>query len=1106
MESSLQERLPLLKRSQQTFHILIHSDRYTIAGDWKVSGSDPPEYLTDLQKTAVSFNYLLSLDHENYVIHPDETPQFATLVGQLPEAVHRHFTFRIVAPDGHIKHFEGQGAVSEASITQGGSTAIEGRQRSADTGETSAETTGFEHWAFDVHRNKELLHSIFEASPLGISLLASVRNAEGAIVDFTFQLLNRTVMRQTGFSTGSKKKYSDLAPGVKLQVQLKDLITVVEENKVLHREILMERNDTALWLNLIIARFEDGILMVSEDVTQRMESEEQFQRQTVLFTKVIESSPDIIEIRNLQSGRSAYINKMLLEELKYPFAEIKRIELENQLLQLIHPDDVALYESFHRHILEAGNDDTIETELRWRAYDGNWIWLRTRARIFGRDEAGAPLKYLAFSQNVTDRKLAEEEKRKHHLLREMEKARTAFFNNVSHEFRTPLTLLLAPLQEILQQGNLPHTESQELQMAYRNALRLQKLVNTLLDFASMESGKLEAIFRPTDLSGFTADLAGNFRTIIEHAGLKFNVKCAPIGGPVYVNREMYEKIVFNLLSNAFKFTLYGTIGVKVKENKNHVKLIVSDTGTGIAKEHIPKIFERFARIEGTQARTYEGSGIGLSFVRELVRIHGATIKVSSVPGEGTEFTVIFQKGKSHLPAKSIFELKENNRGSGATVPYVEEMKGWTTDLEHREDRNNKQRHTGSDVPRLLVLVVDDNTDMRAYLKRLLWDDYDVLEAPNGKAALQLIHPDRLPDLILADVMMPETDGYTLLEAIKLNRLTMHIPVILVSAKAGEASRIEGLRYGADDYLVKPFSAKEMLARVDARIQIAHTRRKAKQALQVANAELEERIAERTRALQQANASLAEKNLEMESLNADLTSFVFMASHDLSEPLRKILTFTSMILEQESEQLSARGIDHFNKLVSATERMKILIEEVLTYSRSQHEPASMADVDLHALLEQVKADLYPLMEEKNAILSYGKLPVIHCHPVQFSQLFKNMISNSIKFCPLSRVPRITVKASLIEGRNVSHPMASQQKRYLQIVISDNGIGFDPQYREQIFLMFRRLHSITEYAGTGMGLAICKKIVEHHQGFILADSVPGAGSTFYCNFPEDMLVKG
>jgi signal transduction histidine kinase len=193
-------------------------------------------------------------------------------------------------------------------------------------------------------------------------------------------------------------------------------------------------------------------------------------------------------------------------------------------------------------------------------------------------------------------------------------------------------------------------------------------------------------------------------------------------------------------------------------------------------------------------------------------------------------------------------------------------------------------------------------------------------------------------------------------------------------------------------------------------------------------------------------------------------------------------------------------------VSATERMKILIEEVLTYSRSQHEPASMADVDLHALLEQVKADLYPLMEEKNAILSYGKLPVIHCHPVQFSQLFKNMISNSIKFCPLSRVPRITVKASLIEGRNVSHPMASQQKRYLQIVISDNGIGFDPQYREQIFLMFRRLHSITEYAGTGMGLAICKKIVEHHQGFILADSVPGAGSTFYCNFPEDMLVKG
>ncbi len=250
----------------------------------------------------------------------------------------------------------------------------------------------------------------------------------------------------------------------------------------------------------------------------------------------------------------------------------------------MHPDDEPAYDAFLTDVRNSGNDDTIEGEMRLRAYDGSWRWYKTRAKVFERDRMGVPLKFLAFSQDVTLQKFAEDEQRNHQMFREVEKARTAFFSNVSHEFRTPLTLLLAPLQEILAREAIFKYDMDKIYMAYRNALRLQKLVNTVLDFSRIESDRLDALFQPTDLAQLTIDLASNFRAIIEHARLKFRVKCDPLKEPVYINREMYEKILFNLLSNAFKYTFSGRIEVVLKENKNHVKLTVRDTGCGIRKK------------------------------------------------------------------------------------------------------------------------------------------------------------------------------------------------------------------------------------------------------------------------------------------------------------------------------------------------------------------------------------------------------------------------------------------------------------------------------------------------------------------------------------------
>jgi light-regulated signal transduction histidine kinase (bacteriophytochrome) len=272
-----------------------------------------------------------------------------------------------------------------------------------------------------------------------------------------------------------------------------------------------------------------------------------------------------------------------------------------------------------------------------------------------------------------------------------------------------------------------------------------------------------------------------------------------------------------------------------------------------------------------------------------------------------------------------------------------------------------------------------------------------------------------------------------------------------------------------------------------------------------NIRLEQSVAERTNSLQQANETLVQKNAELENLNSDLSSFAFVASHDLSEPLRKIRTFASLLVERESSSLTPRGKELIDKINTSAERMKLLIEEILAYSHTQQVPARMETVDLNDILGHVKSDLYSLILEKNAAIDYKDLPFILCYPLQISRLFQNILSNSIKFCPPDRVPRIKISAALVKGSFLQHPMAHADRKYLKIAIKDNGIGFDPQYNEKIFQMFQRLHSQHDYPGTGMGLAICKKIMENHQGFMMTDSTLGAGATFCCYFPQEKLVS-
>jgi PAS domain S-box-containing protein len=426
----------------------------------------------------------------------------------------------------------------------------------------------------------------------------------------------------------------------------------------------------------------------------------------------------------------------------------------------------------------------------------------------------------------------EEERRRARMLAELDRAKTTFFTNVSHEFRTPLTLMLGPLEHVLALGQdeLPARLRTELQTIYRNALRLLKLVNTLLDFSRIEAGRADASFEPTDLAGFTAELAGVFRSTVESAGLRYTVECEPLPEPVHVDRQMWEKVVFNLLSNALKFTLAGGIAVRLRAEGASVELAVADTGVGIAAEDRPRVFERFHRLTPRGARTQEGTGIGLALSQEFVRLHGGTLRVDSEPGRGSVFTVTLPFGRAHLPPEQV---RPHPQGANAirSSAFVNEAVGWAAGA----TSPRPAVEPGPDVPhRPRVLVADDNADMRGYLARICGSRWDVETVTDGAAALALIQRDP-PDLLISDVMMPGLDGLTLVRRLRANPATRELPVILLSARAGEEARLEGLQAGASDYLVKPFSARELLAYVDARLEIAATRRDAEQGLRQSSA-------------------------------------------------------------------------------------------------------------------------------------------------------------------------------------------------------------------------------------------------------------------------------
>jgi signal transduction histidine kinase len=634
-------------------------------------------------------------------------------------------------------------------------------------------------------------------------------------------------------------------------------------------------------------------------------------------------------------------------------------------------------------------------------------------------------------------------------LAEIDRAKSVFYSNISHEFRTPLTLMLGPVDDLLHEaeGNLTPAQREKLVALRRNALRLLRLVSGLLDLARVEGGSLQLEREPTDLASLTREIASAFESSMTLAGLRFVVDCPPLPRRVRVDRGVWETIVLNLVSNALKYTPRGEVTVTLRDAGERVRLAVRDTGVGIAPSVLPHVFERFYRSRGSEGRSIEGTGIGLSLVREFARALGGDVAVSSSPGQGSTFTVEIPLD-SEAPAEPA-GVGERAAAPGAGLPsFVQEAESW---IEHAQSPRAPPQSADRSLSRPGILVVEDNPDMRQYLGHVLSRDYEVDTVADGAAALKsaVASP---PDLVLSDVLMPGMDGLALVRALRSDPRTQSLPAILLTARAGEDAALEGLGSGADDYIVKPFSSRELRARIRTHLELARMRR--------------------------AAAESAMKD-----------TFIGIASHELRTPLMTMKLQLELLAREAKESVTSPG-GRLEVLRRSIVRMEGLVDELLTVSALKSGTLALQREreDLVAICRSA-AEEQMLIAQRRVSLELPTQPtfaLVDAHRVR--QVVSNLLSNALKYSPPDRPVALLLRRTEADAI---------------IAVRDEGPGIPADALPHLFDRFYRVPGIEVRSGSrtglGLGLFLSAAIVSRHGGHIDVDTQPGRGSTFSVRLP-------
>jgi len=707
---------------------------------------------------------------------------------------------------------------------------------------------------------------------------------------------------------------------------------------------------------------------------------------------------------------------------------------------------------------------------------GSWFYNQIRFREFA-------LRYELDKNRVA----LEESNRK---LLELDQIKNRFFANISHELRTPLTLLLAPLESLMQRFNRAFDEDTRnlLGTMHANGMRLLKLINDLLDLVRLESGRMEIKHERLEVAEFARGLASAARQVADDKRIKLETFVDPALGAVLADRDKLEKIVLNLLFNALKFTpAGGSVSLRAEKQGEEFVLIVSDTGMGIAAKNLPFIFDRFWQADGSSKRKYQGVGIGLALVKELVEIQSGKVGVESEEGKGTTFTVRLSYEKAPVmekePQPETGEKVPGTAEAGGTVTSEE----WLANLYRRAElfpaltplqQTIKPVEFTGNGRRATLLVADDEPDMLRFLKSQLATQYEVIEAVDGQQAVEKASQ-FLPDIILLDMMMPEKDGLQACREIRAHTPTQNIPVILLTARADEETKLAALGVGASDFLAKPFSTTELHVRIKNLVESHGFQRKLSRQNQALESTIEQ--------LKDTESQLVQTE-KLASLGRMSAGII----HEINNPLN-FATTGLFALRHKSKFLEPEQRGEYEEILRDVEegikRVRNIVSDLRTFTHPDTEQRDQVDV-----AEVVGASLRFLSGEwRDQVRVESKLAehqTIWANRNKMVHILVNLLQNSLDALRhktfAGEHPTIWIEGRMENERSF-------------IVIRDNGLGIDAKHLDKIFDPFFTTKEVGE--GMGLGLSICYRIVQEYNGRISVRTESGK----YCEFTLEFPIK-